>query len=219
MAKAAAKPKLTDSVGVYRDFNSRTCIKFSDDGSDVTFLPLDIEGFELRTLPVADFIQRYNPLPNYPMDRACSLYLTYAKTLGADREVLDQLSKFTDVQKEDYDMATSKRREKQTDTEVKKPTKVTKSEETKSEKTRKQPKETKPLVNTMLRKRAAPASTDGPKSAAQLFKELIMKGQLTDDQIFSQVQAAFGLDDNKRSYVGWYRNKLKKDGHNPPEPK
>lgn len=219
MAKAAVKTKTIDSVGVYRDFNSRTCIKFSDDGSSVTYLPLEIEGFELRTSSSVDFHQLYQPLPNYPMDRACSLYLTYAKTLGATPEVLDQLSKFTTVQKEDYAMAASKRREKQPSPEVKKPTKATKEPTTKAEKPKKAPKEPKPLVNTMLRKRKSAPADGGPTSAAQLFKELIMQGQLTDDQIFSQVQVAFGLDDNKRSYVGWYRNKLKKDGHNPPEPK
>ena len=56
-------------------------------------------------------------------------------------------------------------------------------------------------------------------SAAQMFQDLIMAGKLTDDQIFEKVQAEFGLDEKKRGYVKWYRNHLKKQGQNPPEPK
>ena len=53
-------------------------------------------------------------------------------------------------------------------------------------------------------------------SASSLFAELIMAGVLTDDQIFAQVQAAFGLSDDKKSYTKWYRNDLRKKGKNPP---
>lgn len=57
------------------------------------------------------------------------------------------------------------------------------------------------------------------ETAAAMFCELIMGGKKTDDQIFAAVKAKFGLDDKKRSYVAWYRNKLKKDGKKPPEAK
>jgi len=53
-------------------------------------------------------------------------------------------------------------------------------------------------------------------SASTLFAELIMAGVMTDDQIFAQVQAAFGLSDDKKSYTKWYRNDLRKKGKNPP---
>lgn len=53
-------------------------------------------------------------------------------------------------------------------------------------------------------------------SASAMFAELIMAGVLTDDQIFAQVQAAFGLSDDKKSYTKWYRNDLRKKGKNPP---
>ena len=46
-----------------------------------------------------------------------------------------------------------------------------------------------------------------------------MEGKLTDDQIFAKVQKEFNLDDNKRSYVKWYRNDLNKKGMNPPAAK
>jgi hypothetical protein len=53
------------------------------------------------------------------------------------------------------------------------------------------------------------------ESAAQMFKDLIMEGKKTDDQIFAAVKAKFKLDDKKRSYVAWYRNALVKDGKKP----
>lgn len=55
-------------------------------------------------------------------------------------------------------------------------------------------------------------------SASSMFCELIMAGELTDDEIFAKVQAAFGLDDGKKSYTKWYRNDLRKKGKNPPGP-
>jgi hypothetical protein len=57
------------------------------------------------------------------------------------------------------------------------------------------------------------------ESAAQMFKDLIMEGKKTDDQIFAAVKAKFKLDDKKRSYVAWYRNALVKDGKKPPAAK
>lgn len=72
-------------------------------------------------------------------------------------------------------------------------------------------------------KKKAERAAAGPKekkpSASGMFCDLIMAGKDTDDQIFAKVQKAFGLDDSKRSYVGWYRNKLLKDGKNPPDAK
>jgi len=56
-------------------------------------------------------------------------------------------------------------------------------------------------------------------TAAGRFQELIMKGTLTDDQIFAAVKKEFGLNDSKRYYVGWYRNYCKRQGKNPPPAK
>ena len=49
-------------------------------------------------------------------------------------------------------------------------------------------------------------------SAANMFKELIMAGKLTDGKIFEAVQKEFGLDDSKKGYVKWYRNDMIKKG-------
>jgi hypothetical protein len=67
--------------------------------------------------------------------------------------------------------------------------------------------------------KARKATGEKRATAAQLFCDLIMAGNLTDDKIFAKVKEKFGLDDKKRSYVAWYRNKLKKDGKKPPEAK
>lgn len=56
-------------------------------------------------------------------------------------------------------------------------------------------------------------------SASSRFQELIMEGKLTDEEIFSKVQQEFKLADNKRTYVAWYRNYLRKQGKNPPASK
>lgn len=57
------------------------------------------------------------------------------------------------------------------------------------------------------------------ETAAGMFCDLIMAGNLTDDKIFEKVADKFGLDKKKRSYVAWYRNKLSKDGKKPPAAK
>lgn len=59
-------------------------------------------------------------------------------------------------------------------------------------------------------------SGEARETAAALFCSLIMAGNLTDDKIFAKVKEKFGLDDKKRSYIAWYRNKLSKDGKKPP---
>lgn len=55
---------------------------------------------------------------------------------------------------------------------------------------------------------------------ASTFRELIMQGKLTDDAIFAEVRKRHPeVTPEKRSYVAWYRNDLKKKGENPPAPK
>lgn len=84
-------------------------------------------------------------------------------------------------------------------------------------------KEIEMATKQAKKKAAKKAAKDGTKvpreSAAQMFQDLIMAGNLTDDKIFEKVKAKFGLDDKKRSYVAWYRNKLAKDGKKPPAAK
>lgn len=82
--------------------------------------------------------------------------------------------------------------------------------ELKSKGIEKKPAEKRPTEKRPTEKK--PTEKKPHESAAGLFQDLIMEGELTDDQIFKRVQEKFSLDDSKRSYVAWYRNYLKKRG-------
>ena len=197
------------SVGVYRDHQARTCL-LVEDGDQVKFIPLDIsDDFHVHETTKASFDQRYKLMPDYPMDKAAQLYLNYCLAVGATDEVIDQLSQFISITDEDRKMATSKRTAAPAKKEpVEKPARKRRAKKT----------ETTPVEKPARKRRAKSTSTEYA-SAAQMFQGLIMDGKLTDDEIFSQVQEAFGLDDKKRSYVTWYRNNLTKKGMNPPAAK
>lgn len=69
------------------------------------------------------------------------------------------------------------------------------------------------------KKTGAKVPREQKETASSMFRELIMAGKLTDDQIFKKVQAKYGLDEGKRNYVTWYRYQLRKQGKKPPEGK
>lgn len=69
-----------------------------------------------------------------------------------------------------------------------------------------------PAKKTPTAKKAPAVAGERKPTASQMFQELIMAGNLTDDKIFEKVQAKFGLDEKKRGYVKWYRAHLKKLG-------
>ena len=196
-------------VGVYRDHNGCTCLLVQG-GEQVEFIPMDIsEGFQVHTTTRPSFDERYQAMPNYPIDKAAALYLNYSLAVGASAEVIDHLAKLVKVSDADRETATSKRAPVK---KVEKP------------KRQRKVKDAPKSPDSMTRRRAKRAvrkakSSSGYPSAAQMFQALIMAGELTDDEIFDQVQAAFGLEDKKRSYVKWYRNNLTKQGKNPPEAK
>lgn len=77
----------------------------------------------------------------------------------------------------------------------------------------------KGMSSNGTKKVAAPATQKnsdgikvGKRTAAQMFRELILSNSYDDDAIFSMVQKEFGLGDNKRSYVTYYRRELKRKG-------
>jgi hypothetical protein len=136
------------------------------------------------------FDQRFTKVVNVPVEQAAQSYVRAALLVGASIEALEELGKHTKITKEEFEMA-------------KKNLPALKSGET-----------TKAKNPATTKAKAA----KGP-SAASRFKELIMAGKLTDDELFAKVQEEFKLSDDKRRYVAWYRNDLKKTGQNPPEPK
>ena len=159
-------------------------------------------GLQVKRMSEEVFSNDYTPLPNYPPVKACEAYLSYGRYLKASKEALDVLGKLINVpHKGELLMPHSQEElrrmnQRAAATTAAAPAKV-------------KPKPTAP----------AKAKSDKPReSASQLFKALIMEGKLTDDQIFTKVQLKYGLDAKKRGYVAWYRNYLKKQKKNPPDP-
>lgn len=209
-----ASKKPTPGIIPCYDRQRRTCIQVERTGTHVKYILLDVnEGLQVLTATANEFDQRYEPMVNYPAEKACQLFLNYSQTIGATKEALGYLGQIVNVSKQEADMATTK--------------KTAATEKAAATKTaaKKAAPVTKPAAKSAPAKTAKPAAKPAAKtgekkmSAAQMFQDLIMQGKLTDDQIFEKVQAQFGLDEKKRGYVKWYRNHLKKQGANPPEAK
>lgn len=230
--RATAPNKNHGMVACY-DHQRRTCIKVESNGAQVKFIPLDItDGLAVSIISEEIFNQRFKPMDGYPIEKACQLYLGYSQNIGATQESLDYIGKVINITNEEYNMATAKNQSKLVAPSNK--TKKVVSGVEKSTKKSMSDKEVEvgftsgPSVkiksvevkSNKTPKNKVPKKTSVKKlSASQVFKNLIMAGKLTDLQIFDQVKAEFGLDDSKRGYVKWYRNHLKKQGLNPPEPK
>jgi len=197
------------------DRQRRTCLEVDRCAGDVRYIPLNTaQGLEVLDLSAKEFDSRYMPMIDYPADRATQLYLGYAQTIGATTEALEYLGKVITITKQEHDMATSKKKAIQAATE--------KAKEAAEKKTAKAAKKAtgKPAADKPVKAvKAATAKGEKRETAAQLFQDLIMAGKLTDAQIFAKVQEKFGLDDNKRGYVNWYRKHLEKNGKKPPTAK
>ena len=206
------------------NFHRETCIEVFRFSGFVGHIDLDVSrSLFVKQTSEQKFDAQYKPIPNYPPEKACQLYLTYGKKIGATKEALKYLLLLTTM----------------TESELQEMAKKTKEIEVgKEEVTSKPPKRAakvkkeitgKPVVmkTTPLKsepkekpvKKAAAAAKDKKPSASQMFKDLIMAGKKTDDEIFAEVKAAFGLDDSKRGYVKWYRNDLIKKGFKVPTAK
>lgn len=214
--KPAAKKTIIKKVAVAAspvraDHNRHTCIEIRREGETVHYIPLSIEGFELCTMSAERFDNEYLPLPDYPVERAAKLYAEYAASLGGSTEAMQALAAFTTISQKEIDMATAKKAAAAAKTPAK-----TAAVKTKKPIPGRGPKAAKPAAKPA---KAAKEPGERKPSAATMFKTLIMEGKLTDAQIFAKVQKEFGLDDNKRSYVKWYRNDLVKKGEKPPAAK
>lgn len=211
----ASKP----AVVPCHDHQRRTCLQVERANGKVKFIPLDVsEGLQVHEASSAEFDRRYQPMVNYPVEKACQLYLGYSQNIGATKEALGYLSQIIDVSKQEFEMATTKKTAAAV-TEDKR-TSTRRASNGKAEPAKAGRRAVNPEVKTAKPAKAPAAKGEAKKtSAAQMFQDLIMAGRLTDDQIFEKVQAEFGLDEKKRGYVKWYRNHLKKQGKNPPEAK
>lgn len=194
--------KVKTTAIVHIDDHRRTCIEIYRKNGDVHYIAVEYgESIEIHQEQEKDFDKRFKLLEEYPVEKAARLFVEYAKYLGATEPALNKLAQLCNLSKSEKEaiMATAKKSAKKT--EAAKPTKKEPS------------KPAKPIV------KKAPAVKKESGSAAQMFKDLIMAGKMTDDQIFKKVQEKFGLSDNKRSYVNWYRKHLEKQGAKPPKAK
>ena len=174
---------------LHQDFFGRTCLLVSRLAGQVRFIAFDTTGISVSRLREADFDQKFKPQPDYPPVKAAQLYVRFAQDLGATQEAMEELSRAVSVSAEQIKAATTK-------------TLLVRTEG--GEVVR------KTVVRGEKGKRAG-------GSASQLFQKLLIEGRLTDDQIFKEVQKTYGLADNRRSYVEWYRKKLVKDGKLEPD--
>ena len=220
MARKQTAMKTDSHILPCHDHQRRTCIQVERANGRVKYIPLDISaGLEVQTMGVDAFDQRFVPMVNYPAEKACQLYLGYSQNIGATKEALDYLGQVVNISEQEFKMATAKKAAASADEKRTAPRRVTNDAKGPTKSSRR----TTDPVAASPKGKPVKASVERPgekhESAAQMFKDLIMEGRLTDDQIFEKVREKFGLDDKKRGYVSWYRNNLKKQGANPPEAK
>lgn len=208
--KASTMPALP---AVFVDHERHTCIVFEVMKGVTYFIPLVPGPFEVLEDNEEDFSREYKPLEDYPTKRAAELYVSYSQYLGASEDALNRLGTLVNITQQELDMAKAKKEAVKKDAGPTAATKVIKA---------KAGKVTAMVAEKPAKQKAAKDGTmlagEGRRpSAASLFKQLIMEHKLTDDQIFATVKKEFGLDDSKRSYVSWYRNKLRKEGEQVPD--
>lgn len=213
----AKKPKkevddtMSFTPAPYYDHNRHTVFKFGENKTHVKFVPLDIvEGLKINELTIKQFNSTYKQIPNYPIERAVKLFFQYSQTLGATKEVMEFFSKIVNLSEEDIKLATTRRETEIVEPVIEKPKKVPVEKPAKKERS---------VKSAMVQKSTQLKPRGSKKSAAQMFKDLIMDGKLTDKEIFKKVQDEFALDDSKFGYVKWYRNNLIKSGMKPPAAK
>lgn len=243
MVKKKEKPIERLAIMACCDYQRRTCIQLTRSETEVRFVPLDVRhGLKAIVTSTTTFDQRYKPMVGYPPIKACELFLRYSQDIGATKEVIGYLKRVIEVSDAEAEKAINKEAYRE-ESNMRKSTKAAPIETVVAAKKSKKvalpasmtlpltetlsatpvtkPKlaPTKTVVKPQLAPTKAPTKAKGKRhSAAQMFKDLIMDSDLTDDQIFATVQAEFNLDDSKRHYVAWYRAWLRSHGFNPPAP-
>lgn len=204
-----------------------------------------LDGLKVEVMGAREFDEDWKPLPEYPVAKAARCYAGFAPDIGATEEAMRELAKFTTITEKEITMATAKKQaaapvkgtatknedathkaslrtgtKKETLPAHGKPEKAAKPSKEKPEpKKAAAPKGGKAKGTGVAGSPSKPTNSLGIETAAGMFRQLIREGKLSDDAIFKKVQAKFGLDDSKRSYVGWYRNQLKKAGEKVPDPR
>lgn len=203
-----AQRKAQEGALLVADEQGRTAIRVSETENEIGYIPMAAEGCHVLYTSPANFRLRYKfthkdpkPLPSMrssTITSAARCYVLHATYAGATEEALTALEQLVPI-------TTAEREKIMTASKTKKTAPEAAGAAPKAaKKTTKAPKEKKER---------------GP-SVGATFRELIMAGKLTDDQIFAEVQKRHPqVGDDKRKYVAWYRNDLVKKGENPPKKK
>jgi len=210
----AAQQKAQAGCDLVMDEQGRTAIELTRNKDDVRFIPMASEGcyvtytspsvFRTRfpnSLKDAASLAKHPSMKHSTIERAARCYVSHALYAGASEEALKALEELVPITP----------KEKETIMAVKKP----------DPKLEKPKKSTDKAAQKHAEANAKPAVAKVKRvSAGATFRELIMQGKLTDDQIFAEVQKRHpDVGDDKRKYVAWYRNDLLKKGENPPASK
>lgn len=216
-------------ISTYYDRQRRTCIVVEADDSDVSLVKLDTSaGLRISLMPVDLFEDTYSEVAGYPIHKAIEQYSEFARYCGAEKYVIDAFNSILDSEeKNGVDVKLTRLKLQQVkllDGKAAKPADDTPPWND-DEPSVDNPKQTKKGKTAMARQpktavkvpsSSATSNTGSIKqprrTAASAFKDLILTGQYSDDEIFATVQKEFGLDDSKRSYVAYYRRELKNKG-------
>lgn len=221
-------------ISTYYDRQRRTCIVVASDKSNVSLIKLDTSaGLRISYMPVDLFEDTYSEVAGYPIHKAIEQYSEFARYCGATQDVMNAFNgildseekngvdvKLTRLKLQQVKLLDGKAAKTQSDASADdtppwnddepsvdnpKPTKKGKTAMARQPKTAVKVPSSSATTNT--------GSIKQPRrTAASAFKDLILTGQYSDDEIFATVQKEFGLDDSKRSYVAYYRRELKNKG-------
>lgn len=220
-------------ISTYYDRQRRTCIVVESDKSNVSLVKLDTAaGLRISYMPVDLFGDTYSEVAGYPIHKAIEQYSEFARYCGAEKYVLDAFNSILDAEeKKGIDVKLTRLKLQQVkllDGKAAKAPSAAPADDTPpwdDEPSMDNPKPTKkgktamarqPKASVKVPSNSATSNTGSIKqprrTAASAFKDLILTGQYSDDEIFATVQKEFGLDDSKRSYVAYYRRELKNKG-------
>ena len=217
-------------TNTYQDRQRRTCIVVDADDQDYYLVKLDTSsGLRVLTMPVDQFEDNFSEIKGCPIHKSIEQYAEFARYCGASQEVVDKFNSIlNDEEKKGVDVSLTRLKLQQVkllDGKVAQ-TKSTESDDTppwdtneedvQPTKKGKTKMARQPKASLKVPSNSATTNTGSIKqprrTAASVFKDLILTGQYSDDEIFATVQKEFGLDDSKRSYVAYYRRELKNKG-------
>lgn len=220
-------------ISTYYDRQRRTCIVVASDKSNVSLVKLDTSaGLRISLMPVNLFEDTYSEVAGYPIHKAIEQYSEFARYCGATQDVMNAFNGILDSEeKNGVDVKLTRLKLQQVkllDGKAAKAPSAKPADDTPpwdDEPSVDNPKQTKkgktamarqPKASVKVPSNSATTNTGSIKqprrTAASAFKDLILTGQYSDDEIFATVQKEFGLDDSKRSYVAYYRRELKNKG-------